>query len=37
MSMTRTLTIATAALALLALPSMGGAQPTPQTTPTTRR
>jgi len=35
MSMTRTLTIASAALALLALPTMGGAQTTPQTTPQT--
>jgi lipopolysaccharide export system protein LptA len=33
MSMTRTLTIAAAALALLALPTMGGAQTTPQTAP----
>lgn len=35
MSMTRTLTIASAALALLALPTMGGAQTTPQTAPQT--
>ena len=33
MSMTRTLTIAAAALALLALPTIGGAQTTPQTAP----
>ena len=35
MSMTRTLTIAAAALVLLALPTIGGAQTTPQTAPQT--